>query len=199
MNIVSHIHVHSCTDQSDNVLLGPVPSTPLHGKHVFGRLQTNWLMAFNITDGRKAGSCKLKKAGTDWWSEMSQRVWHSFYRQTTRSLAKDVLATNQPGRLEWHNCHMASVYCNNTRLLPFHLFSHLNQVKAWDFQWMFHQFLVGLANNGVGIVNFLNCLNQKKSLGSAPWVEVHIFPDSHLFTQTVWRREISPVSIEFID
>ena len=79
MNTVSHIHVHSCTDQSDNVLLGPVPSTPLHGKHVFGRLQTNWLMAFNITDGRKAGSCILQKAGTDWWSEMSQRVWHPFY------------------------------------------------------------------------------------------------------------------------
>ena len=197
MNIVSHIHVHSCTDQSDNVLLGPVPSTPHCMENMFlgDCKQTDWWHSISLME-EKQGPANRKKLGLI--GEMSQRVWRPFYRQTTRSLAKDVLATNQPGRLEWHNCHMASVYCNNTRLLPFHLFSHLNQVKAWDFQWMF-QSLVGLANNGVGIVNFLNCLNQKKSLGSAPWVEVHIFPDSHLFTQTVWRREISPVSIEFID
>ena len=78
--------------------------------------QTDWWHSISLME-EKQGPANCKKLGLI--GEMSQRVWRPFYRQTTRSLAKDVLATNQPGRLEWHNCHMASVYCNNTRLLPF--------------------------------------------------------------------------------
>ena len=64
MNIVSHIHVHSCTDQSDNVLLGPVPSTPHCIENMFlgDCKQTDWWHSISLME-EKQGPANCKKLG----------------------------------------------------------------------------------------------------------------------------------------
>ena len=64
MNIVSHIHVHSCTDQSDNVLLGPVPSTPHCMENMFlgDCKQTDWWHSISLME-EKQGPANCKKLG----------------------------------------------------------------------------------------------------------------------------------------
>ena len=61
---------------------------------------------------------------------MSQRVWRPFYRQTTRSLAKDVLATNQPGRLGGTIATWLQ-FIATTRAFCLFTFSH---ISSWDSQ-----------------------------------------------------------------
>ena len=226
LHTCAQLHTAVWTQNPQNVPLPPLRpqvhrEQTLHGKHVLGDFckqcgieytpKTNALV-WGKESSRKRENWLQKWVVTCWLQERKGAAfiydeWHLGKEERLCKKCVGSPTTSLPGRLSL--CHMAWVYCGNTRISGLFCFTPFLPPQpcqaAWDFQWLFLSTGGWLAKSGQLLLSIQRCrllldrqITAKKKRVSSLFREGCIYSLILTFLPAVCQVELSHLCFKWI-